>query len=552
MTRYLKHARLLAGALALVVGLTLVAPPAFAAGPAPDPRPIAAAATAKVEAMPAATPRRQAAPAAPAAGGRRRPRPATSPSSRRRRASSPSPCWPAASATWRYSFSNDRVKLAAASEERTTMRKILILSLLLLVAALPVAAQSLVGTVAGTVKDEQGGVLPGVTVTLTGKTGSRTAVTDAEGAYRFAGVDPGTYSVTAELSGFRPKRQDNVDVAIGKVADDQRRPRRGRRHRDGRRGRRVAGRGRGLELDRQHALPGPALQPADPARQRRDRPPQLPARRQQRLGLRRPTRTTATRSSSTASTPATPTAGSAWTFFNFNLVEEVQVGGLGAPAEYGAYTGAVVNTLTKSGGNRYAGLFDVYWTKNELLRRQHQARVRRRRTRRSPTRPSPTRSSTSPPSSAGRSSRTSCSSSSPPSASRSPTTRAAPIERRDRGEPPLQRASSPGSPAPTTTCRCNFQWDYYNVTGRCDCADAALQPGQLTVNQDSPEAIWGAAVAAPLRHRRPSPRSSTPGWWGYYYLDPQVPRPHLLRRHDQRLLGRRRATTTPTTGPATR
>jgi len=57
VTRYLKHARLLAGALALVVGLTLVAPPAFAAGPAPGPapRPIAAAAAARVEAMPAAS-----------------------------------------------------------------------------------------------------------------------------------------------------------------------------------------------------------------------------------------------------------------------------------------------------------------------------------------------------------------------------------------------------------------------------------------------------------------------------------------------------------------
>ena len=55
MTRYLKQAKLLAGALALVVGLTVVAPPAFAAGPAPDPRPITAAAAAKVEAMPATT-----------------------------------------------------------------------------------------------------------------------------------------------------------------------------------------------------------------------------------------------------------------------------------------------------------------------------------------------------------------------------------------------------------------------------------------------------------------------------------------------------------------
>lgn len=65
MTRYLKQAKLLAGALALVVGLTLVAPPAFAAGPAPDPRPITAAAAAKVEAAPAEA-LAQAAQAAPA------------------------------------------------------------------------------------------------------------------------------------------------------------------------------------------------------------------------------------------------------------------------------------------------------------------------------------------------------------------------------------------------------------------------------------------------------------------------------------------------------
>lgn len=68
MTRYLKHARPLAGALALTLGLTLAAPPAFAAEPATaaSPRPIAAAATAKVEAMPAAT-LAQAVPTAPAA-----------------------------------------------------------------------------------------------------------------------------------------------------------------------------------------------------------------------------------------------------------------------------------------------------------------------------------------------------------------------------------------------------------------------------------------------------------------------------------------------------
>ena len=49
-------------------------------------------------------------------------------------------------------------------------------ALLLLLAAFvaPAAAQSLTGVVTGTVKDEQGGALPGVAVTLTGKTGSKT------------------------------------------------------------------------------------------------------------------------------------------------------------------------------------------------------------------------------------------------------------------------------------------------------------------------------------------------------------------------------------------
>jgi hypothetical protein len=63
VTRYLKQARRLAGALAVVVGLTLVAPPAFAAVPAPASHPITAAATAKVAALPAAS-LAQAAPAA--------------------------------------------------------------------------------------------------------------------------------------------------------------------------------------------------------------------------------------------------------------------------------------------------------------------------------------------------------------------------------------------------------------------------------------------------------------------------------------------------------
>ena len=63
-----------------------------------------------------------------------------------------------------------------------------------LAAALPAAAQTLTGSVAGIVKDQQGGVLPGATVTITGRTGARTTATDEAGAYRFSALEPGTYS----------------------------------------------------------------------------------------------------------------------------------------------------------------------------------------------------------------------------------------------------------------------------------------------------------------------------------------------------------------------
>src|SRR5438045_8506141 len=85
--------------------------------------------------------------------------------------------------------------------------------LLLVVIAVPAAAQSLTGVITGTVKDEQGGALPGVTVTLEGKTGTKTATTDAGGAYRFVALDPGSYAVPTQMPGFAPQRHDHAAVS---------------------------------------------------------------------------------------------------------------------------------------------------------------------------------------------------------------------------------------------------------------------------------------------------------------------------------------------------
>ena len=51
----------------------------------------------------------------------------------------------------------------------------------------------LTGSITGSIKDEQGAVLPGVTVTLIGKQGTKTQVTDAQGVYRFPALEVGTY-----------------------------------------------------------------------------------------------------------------------------------------------------------------------------------------------------------------------------------------------------------------------------------------------------------------------------------------------------------------------
>src|ERR1043166_3722866 len=82
--------------------------------------------------------------------------------------------------------------------------------------ALPANAQ-VVGQIQGTVTDAQGGVLPGVSLTLRNTdTGvSRTSVSETDGQYRFAGLPPGTYQLKAELQGFASVDVSNLTVTIG-------------------------------------------------------------------------------------------------------------------------------------------------------------------------------------------------------------------------------------------------------------------------------------------------------------------------------------------------
>jgi hypothetical protein len=71
------------------------------------------------------------------------------------------------------------------------------------------------GTIAGRVRDENGGALPGATVTASSDQGTKSVATDAGGRFLAPYLTPGLYTVRAELPGFRPVEKRGIDVRAG-------------------------------------------------------------------------------------------------------------------------------------------------------------------------------------------------------------------------------------------------------------------------------------------------------------------------------------------------
>lgn len=85
----------------------------------------------------------------------------------------------------------------------------------MLAIALTIHAQSTTGTIYGAVADPSGAAIPGCTIKATNTaTGvAQTTVTNGSGAYTFATVDPGDYSVSTTATGFKNLTQTGVQVA---------------------------------------------------------------------------------------------------------------------------------------------------------------------------------------------------------------------------------------------------------------------------------------------------------------------------------------------------
>src|SRR5665213_270433 len=99
------------------------------------------------------------------------------------------------------------------------MRRMILLLALSVATALPAAAQVHGGSISGTVKDTQGGVLPGATITAQGVDATLSITTTSDGAYHFLDLAPGSYKITATLSGFKTTIRESVVVEVGKTVD---------------------------------------------------------------------------------------------------------------------------------------------------------------------------------------------------------------------------------------------------------------------------------------------------------------------------------------------
>jgi hypothetical protein len=228
---------------------------------------------------------------------------------------------------------------------------------------------SVSGNAQGTVKDPQGGALPGVMVNAVSTAlvrGKMTTTTDAGGTWRFPALPPGTYAFEAELKGFRAARRENVRVSIGQS----------------------------LAVDLVLTLTSVAAEAVVTA----EAPlvsvvsnsvstsfggdyinkQAVPRNYYQVIttapGVNADTGTSGsailayggTSESQNAFTldgvnVADSGSGAHWVLPSIQWMEEIQVGGLGANAEFGGYTGGVINGVTKSGGNGFKGGLEIYY-----------------------------------------------------------------------------------------------------------------------------------------------------------------------------------------------
>ena len=221
------------------------------------------------------------------------------------------------------------------------------------------------GSLKGVIMDSDGVPIPGVSLTLESPAmmGKATDVSRDDGAFRFVLLPPGNYVILAELKGFQSVRQENIEIRLGlTVTLTIKMP--------------VA------TLQEEMTVVGQAPVVDVKASSTEVL---LKAEMLQNLPIGRNLQSIIELTPGTVDSDNVkggtaggntyqidglnandPTQQQLAIPVNFNLMDEVEVITGGMPAEIGTTSGGFVNVITKSGGNRFSGLAQFYYTDKNM------------------------------------------------------------------------------------------------------------------------------------------------------------------------------------------
>jgi len=228
----------------------------------------------------------------------------------------------------------------------------------------PVYSQSSVyGAIQGKVTTPEGEPLPGVEVTISSPKligGPQSVITDSDGKFRFVALPPGTYIAEAKLQGFNPQERGDLrlivqatltvdfklEVGTLEEAVD------------------VVGTAPIIDVkDTQiqaHNMPREFLEKIPATRDFEDQLTFAPGAKGMWGSFYGSPDSTENKYLTDGLNTTNPEDGAPAQLVDYDSIDEFNVMGIAAPAEYGGFGGALVNIVTKSGGNDLSGLFTFH------------------------------------------------------------------------------------------------------------------------------------------------------------------------------------------------
>ena len=252
----------------------------------------------------------------------------------------------------------------------TTWKRLCLTLLASVLGATMAVAQGVqTGTLQGTAVDTQGGILPGVVVTASSSAlqGVRTATTDENGVYLLRGLPPGPYTVTFELSGFSTV-EERATVNVGASSQVN------------------ATLGVGAQTETVNVTANPiesfVTSTSGTANFTYTEVQTLPVgRTPAAIATLSPGLTTNTPNANQVTINGAfaydnvflidgvdvndNLFGTANNLFIEDAIEETQVLTSGISAEYGRFSGGVINVVSKSGGDQFSGTFRSNFTNDD-------------------------------------------------------------------------------------------------------------------------------------------------------------------------------------------